>query len=155
MVTKEDLEKIPLFSSFSDAEREEMAFITEKKELLRDAPVFNQTDPGGKLCIVHKGEVKITRTIRQQEQHTLLVKKSGDFFGGISLIDGKERSACATCVTDTEIFIIDKTDFDELARKNPLLGIKLLKHITLSICFYLRTMNDKFHDMVKYVSWSR
>lgn len=155
MVTKEDLEKIPLFSGFGDAEREEIASVTERKELLPDTPVFSETDPGGKLYIVYKGEVKITRLIREQEQQTLNKLQDGDFFGGVSFIDGSEHSASAVCTTDSVIFTINKSDFDKLSEKNPMMGIKILQTLILSICSYLRKMNEKFYDMVQYVSLTR
>jgi len=155
MVTKKDLEKIPFFSEFNDAEREEIASVTEKKELLPDTPVFSQTDPGGKLYIVYKGEVKISRVIRESEEQVLTKLKDGDFFGGISFIDGSQHSASAMSTTDSVIFIIHKSEFDKLSEKNPMLGMKLLKLLTHSICSDLRKMNEKFYDMVQYVSLTR
>jgi CRP-like cAMP-binding protein len=155
MVTKEELEKIPLFSEFSDAEREVVASVVEKKELLPDTLIFGETDPGGKLYIVYKGEVKITRVIREREQQVLNKLQDGEFFGGVSFIDGSDHSASAVCTTDSVIFTIKKSDFDKLTEKDPILGIRILKHLIFSICSYLRKMNEKFYDMVQYVSLTR
>lgn len=155
MVTKEDLKKIPLFSELSDTEREELASVTEKKKLLPDIPIFSETDPGGKLFIVYKGEVKISRVIREHEEQTLTRLKDGDFFGGVSFIDGSEHSASAVCTTDSVILTIDKNDFDKISEKNPMMGLKILRLLIRSICSYLRKMNQKFYDMVQYVSLTR
>ncbi len=155
MVEKEDLAAIPIFSDLNETEREKIAAITEEKEFLKNASIISQTSPSGQLFIVQKGEVKITRLIRDQQEQTLAVLKDGDFFGGVSFVDGQKHSASAVCTADSVIFVISKTDFDKLTEEDPVLGVRLVKHLTLSICNYLRTMNIKFYDMVQYVSLTR
>lgn len=152
MVTKEDLSAINLFSQFSDAEREKLASITKRAEFLRGSCIYRQDGSGGQLFIVYKGEVRITRLLREQQMQTLAVLKNGDFFGAVSLIDGKEHSATATCISDSVVFTINKPDFDKLAQENPALGIEMLKLLSSRISFFVRTMNSKFIDMVQYVS---
>ncbi len=155
MVNKEDLARIPLFSQLSDAEREKVVSITKKMEFLRDNYIFNQDGSGGQLFIVHKGEVKITRLIREHHEQTLAVLRNGDFLGAVSLIDGKEHSASAVCTADSVIFTIYKADFDKLAQEDTALGLKILKLLTTEVGSFLRTMNSKFIDMVQYVSITR
>ncbi len=155
MVSNESLAEISIFSDLNETDREKIAAITQKKEYLKDTSIISQTSPGGQLFIVRKGEIKITRFIRENQEQTLTVLKSGDFFGSLSFVDGQTYSASAVCVADSVVFVIDKSDFDELSDKNPVLGINILKRLTLSICSYLRTMNIKFYDMVQYVSLAR
>ena len=155
MVNKEDLAEIPIFSHVDEAGREKIASIIEKRKFLRGTPIFNLASSGKQLFIIHKGEVKITRLIRDRQEQTLALVKNGDFFGALSFVGGGEYSASAVCTVDSVIFVIDKADFDKLSREDPLLGINILKHLTFSICSHLRTMNDKFSDMVQYVSLTR
>lgn len=155
MVSKESLAQITIFSDLDEADMEKIAAITQEKEYLKDTAIFSQTSPGGQLFIVRKGEIKITRSVREKQEHTLTVLKSGEFFGSISFVDGQMHSASAVCVVDSVVSIINKDDFDELTKEYPVLGLKILKRLTLAICDYLRTMNSKFYDMVMYVSLAR
>ena len=151
----ESLAAISIFSGLSETEYEKIAAITEKREFEKNTSVFSQTSPGGQLFIVNKGEVKISRLVRGHEEQILAVLKEGEFFGGVSFVDGQAHSASAVCTTETEVFIIDKADFDKLCDEDPALGIRIIKALTLSICNYLRAMNIKFYDMVQYVSLAR
>jgi CRP-like cAMP-binding protein len=151
MVSKEDLAAIPMFSNLTDDELEILSSISYKKEYSRDDIVIGENTPGGMLFIVQKGEVKIVRLASALKDENLVTHKDGEFFGGISLVDGEKFSASAVCITDTVTFQISKADFDEMAKKNPSLGIKLLKSISVKNSFHLRTINSKIKDMVSYV----
>ncbi len=151
MVSKEDLMTIPMFSGLTDGEREIIASISDRKKYLKDDVVIGENTPGGMLFVVQTGEVKIVRLIRGLKDQDLIVHKDGEFFGGMSLVDGKEYSATAVCVCDSVIFQISKAHFDEMAEKNPLLGIKLLSYISTKNSFHLRTINSKINDMISYV----
>ena len=155
MVSKENLAEIAIFSDLNEADRDKIAAISQRKEYLKDTSIISQVSPGGQLFMVHKGEIKIIRSVREKQEQTLTVLRSGDFFGGVSFVDGKMHSASAVCIADTVVFIIDKDDFDQLSEKDPVLGVNILKRLTLSLCAYLRTMNLKFYDMVQYVSLAR
>jgi CRP-like cAMP-binding protein len=143
MINSQDLSTIPLFVKFSDEEREEIASITTQKRFLRDSLIYRQTDPCGELFVIQKGEVKITRVIRENQ---------GDIFGRISFIDGKEHTASAVSITDSVIFIINKTGFDKLAHKDPVLGRKMLMSIILSSCGTIRKRSSKIKDLGKYIT---
>lgn len=151
MVSQEDLAAIPFFAQLSEAERKILASITNKKDFLKDETIFIESSPCRTLFIVQDGEVKITRLVREHEELLLATLKCGDFFGGMSFIDGQKHSATAVCADDLVVLTIDKDDFDEFTRKNPLLGIKILKCIGIEICLYLRIMTYKFHNLVDYV----
>lgn len=151
MVSKEDLAAIPMFSNLSGEEMDIISSICYKKEYSKDDIIIGENAPGGMLFIVQKGEVKIARLARALKDENLAIHKEGEFFGGISLIDGEKYSASAVCVTDTVTFQISKADFDEMAKKNPPLGIKLLEAISVKNSFHLRRINSKINDMINYV----
>jgi CRP/FNR family transcriptional regulator len=153
-VNKDDLAAIPVFSQLSEVEREAVASITDKKLFFMGNRVFCRGDPGGQLFIVHKGVVKITRSIRGNFEQSLAIKKSGDLFGKVSFFDNQNQYSTAVCVTDSMIFIINKAYFDELTQINPVLGVKILRSINISICSQLRKTNSSFNRMVKYVRCS-
>jgi CRP/FNR family transcriptional regulator len=151
-VSQEYLAPIPLFYKLSKTEREKIASITDKKEFLKGDYIFKQGDLCGHLFIIEKGMVKITRAVRGNQVRTLEKHQSGEFFGGISFIDGKNYFASAICVLDSKIFIIDKVDFNELAKENPLLTIKILKTIIIYYCSTYRKIESKIQNMIKYLS---
>ena len=153
-VNSDALAAIPFFSQLNDEERGAVASITDKKLFFMGNRVFSPGDPGGQLFIVHKGVVKITQSIRENYDQSLSIKKSGDIFGKVSFFNDQKQYSSAVCVTDSMIFIINKAYFDELAQINPVLGIKILRSINMSICSQLRETNSSFNSMVKYIRCS-
>jgi CRP-like cAMP-binding protein len=158
MVNKQTLASIPLFDELSDAEREKIAAITVIKKFSKDIPIFWQNDPADQLFIVYEGKVKISRVdydfekkSKILEEYTLEILRSGDFFGEDSLIDGKEYSSSATCLTDAVVFVINKDDFNQLFQENPVLAHKISRSLALLLLF--KEEGFKVNDLGIQVSW--
>jgi CRP-like cAMP-binding protein len=79
MLKKEDLAKISLFYRLSDAEKEEIALITDRKEFPKDTSIIREDGFGGEFFIIHKGKVAINRVISARGYQTLAVLKKKDF----------------------------------------------------------------------------
>lgn len=158
MVNKQTLVTVPLFDKLSDAERERIASVTVIRKFSKDIPVFWQNDPADQFFIVYKGRVKISRInydfkkkSNKLAEYTLEVLKSGDFFGEDSLIDEKEYSSSATCLTDSVILVIKRDDFNRLAQES-----RELKHkISRSLAFLLLSREKGFqvNDLGIKVCW--
>lgn len=76
--------------------------------------VFAQGDPGGEMYVVREGKVRVYGTLQGRET-TLGILKKSDFFGEMSLLTGRSRSASAMAVGSVELLVIDKAQFDRLA----------------------------------------
>jgi len=158
MVSKQTLVTVPLFDKLSDDERERIASVTVIRKFYKDIPVFWQNDPADQFFIVYKGRVKISRNnydfkkkSKKIAEYTLEVLKSGDFFGEDSLIDNKEYSSSATCLTDSVILVIKKDDFTRLAQEN-----QELKHnVSRSLALLLLSREEGFpvNDLGIKVCW--
>ena len=61
------------------------------------------------MCIVVTGTVEVSRDGRALRQ-----LGSGDYFGEISLIDGRPRSATVMAVDDVVVLRLSSMDFDSL-----------------------------------------
>jgi CRP/FNR family transcriptional regulator len=147
---KDLLPALPL-PNINNAERKKIASISDKRKFSKGTVVFKQNTPDDRLFLLHKGLVIITCAIRENQTQIMSFHKGGDFFGETTFIEGKKHPASAVCTADSMISIINKKDFDQLAQQDPVLGIKILKLINLSLCSKLRTINDKVKKMGKYV----
>ena len=155
MIDKEELSGIPLFAELSGVEREEIAAIIDKKKFSANSVIPGKSGSCGQLYIVKEGQVKLVRVIREHQEQTLGILKKGEFFGRVSFIDGQEHPAYVVSTTDSEILTLNKDDFNELARKDPMLAEKILIPLTTSLCAYLRMLTSKVKDLVEYVTSSK
>lgn len=151
MVDKAVLKNFPLFNNLDDKELDVISKIVKEETYPSEEIIFSENMQGGRLFIIKKGTVKISKTLREGERQNLNILKENEFFGECSFIDSRPHSATAETIKNTELFIIEKSDFDKLEETNPMCGYKVIRTLTLTINGILRQMDEKFIDMVKYV----
>jgi CRP-like cAMP-binding protein len=92
----------------------------------------------------------VTRRTKEGKQ-ILAVLKPNNFFGELSILDGRAHSASVEALEDTKVFILAKADMDKLLAESPQTAYKIVREMTIAICEILREMNDKFMKLVDYV----
>ncbi|MBI5560825.1 MAG: cyclic nucleotide-binding domain-containing protein [Deltaproteobacteria bacterium] len=154
MVDPKTLVGIPFFADLNDRELEETAKILRKKEYKPGDVVFTETQDGESLYILRRGEVKACKTAPDGQLFTLTVMRDGDIFGEMSFLDGRPRSATVVAISDIEVFVVERSDFESLVEKNPWIIYKLMKNIIYTVHAIVRGMNTRYMDMLNYM-WGR
>lgn len=85
--------------------------------------IFEEGDPGPEMYVIREGKVRISGTSQGRETVLSVLNKS-DFFGEMSLLTGRPRSATCRAVGDVELLVIDKAQFDVLV-DDPLVRMML------------------------------
>ena len=73
----------------------------------------------------------------------LTVIGEGDIVGEIALLDGKERTADATAVSDCEMLVIERRSFLPFLEQHPLVATRLL----VALCARLRRTTEQVEDL--------
>ena len=81
--------------------------------------VLQEGEPGDCMYVIKRGEVEIFTADAQGKERILARLKEGDFFGEISLLTGKPRTASVRTLLPTELVRLKKNDFDPLLAKHP------------------------------------
>ncbi|MGE0258948.1 MAG: Crp/Fnr family transcriptional regulator [Alphaproteobacteria bacterium] len=100
-------------------------------------------DPGESMMAVLQGQVSIGVPSPDGRQVVLSVLRSGDVFGEIAMLDGKERTADATAITGCEILVIPRHALWRLLERRLDLCIDLM----LVLCDRLRHTNEQVEDL--------
>jgi cAMP-dependent protein kinase regulator len=108
-----------LFRSFSPGERKQILskFTIEKFPV--GAMVLQEGDSGDSLYIIKKGEVEVFTFTSRGEMVKLARLKEGDFFGEISLLTGRPRTASVKVLQPAELVRLAKVDFDAITANHP------------------------------------
>jgi hypothetical protein len=110
----------PLFSGFS---RDELVAVIKGLRLLVFEPgdiVLTEGDRGDSLYVITTGTVKtFVRDTTQGGQLLMRRLKEGDFFGEISVLSGKARSATVTAATHCEMLELDRATLDQITASYP------------------------------------
>ena len=109
----------PLFSDFS---AEELAAVIHGLDLLSFAAgdlVVTQGEPGRSLFVVASGSVKVW--VREGEGRSRFVRSlaEGDFFGEVSLLTGRPRTATVTAAAPTDLLELGWPHVEEIVRDHP------------------------------------
>lgn len=109
------------------------------------AAVFSEGEPGDVLFLVFAGSVSVAK-----EGTTLTSVGPGEHFGELAFIDGAPRSATVTAREPTTLLKINRDDFRNLTRTDPVVASKLLW------CF-VNHMSVRLRDLSRsYVkAWKR
>jgi cAMP-dependent protein kinase regulator len=110
----------PLFSGFS---RDELVAVIKGLRLLTFEPgdiVLTEGDRGDSLYVITTGTLKtFVRDTTQGGQLLMRRLKEGDFFGEISILSGKARSATVTAATHCEMLELDRATLEQITASYP------------------------------------
>ncbi len=108
------LRNIQLFSSLTDEELNRIGTGITIEEFKKNEVVLHEEDTNEFMYIILFGKVKVIQTTEDGKEIILAVHKADDFFGEVSLIDGKTSPATVQTLEDSLIAFIAKKDFYSL-----------------------------------------
>ncbi|HYC59469.1 MAG TPA: cyclic nucleotide-binding domain-containing protein [Thermoanaerobaculia bacterium] len=113
--------KSPLFEILGDVEREAIVKEMEIETHDEGSVIINEGDPGTSMYLIASGEVKVfTRGTGNAGGSVYLARLGeGDFFGEVSVLTGKPRTATITASQRTELLRLDKDKLDGVLAKHP------------------------------------
>jgi len=130
----EFLQSIQLFSSLTEAELQQIAGKIRIEEFRKNEIVLREEDTNEYMYIILDGQVKVTQATEDGKEIILAIHKTLEFFGEISLIDGKTAPATVQASEDSFIAFIAKKDFYALLTSQS----KVLEKLLQILCSRLR-----------------
>jgi CRP/FNR family transcriptional regulator/CRP/FNR family cyclic AMP-dependent transcriptional regulator len=109
MDIQERLRSVPLFTAFSEKQIRRIADAGKQVEFPEGRVVAREDQSGEGFHVILEGRVSVH--VHGEERATL---GPGQFFGEMSLIDGKPRSATVTVIEPTTTFSITSWEFHPL-----------------------------------------
>lgn len=117
---KKKVPRSPLFEMLNDEERAALVKEMELEQHDEGAVIISEGEPGTSMYVITSGEVKVyTRGSGQGGSVYLAKLGEGDFFGEVSVLTGKPRTATITAATPTELLRLDKDKLDTALSKYP------------------------------------
>lgn len=142
------LQKLALFSEFTDKEVEQVLDYSELNEIHADEEIFREGSPSQRFFIITKGEIAIYKSVGGGQKRNLTNLGPGTIFGELALFDDGPRSATACTTLPTNLMAFDVKKFRTLLENNSLLASKFQKQIIRTLCQRLRRTNEKLNHAV-------
>ena len=112
--TAADLERIPLFASLSESDREELAASFEVKSTAAETQLIEERTGGYSFFALAEGQARVS--IDDGEVGGL---NPGDCFGEMALLGDGRRSASVTTTTPATVYVMFGTEFRRLEQSHP------------------------------------
>ena len=129
-MTLEALRSVPLFASLDDDAARDLRNLLSDKTVPQNTRLFRQGDKGDAMYLIESGRVRIS--IRDEEEQEVILAElaQGDFFGEMSIIDGRQRSADAKVIEDARLAILSREAFLSFVRSNSDVALEMLSALT-------------------------
>lgn len=134
----------PLLANLPEENVRALAVLGHVRTYPAGAVVFQEGDPGDCLYITLEGSVRISILSPSGEELTLALLWPGEWFGELSLLDGRPRSANAIALQTTKTLVVTRDNFTNWLSERPQAALYLLKALSLR----LRTTDESIGDLV-------
>jgi CRP/FNR family cyclic AMP-dependent transcriptional regulator len=128
------LKRIRLFHELTDTELLELSPKVILRDFKKNHVILHEEDTNSFMYIIVQGKVKIYQIGSQGKEMILSVHGSGEFFGEMSLIDGKTDPATVAAMESSIIAVISRNDFYDLLHSQK----KILENLLELLCSRLR-----------------
>ncbi|MCX7628272.1 MAG: SulP family inorganic anion transporter [Methylophilaceae bacterium] len=109
--------------------------------------IFAAGDSGDELYLIRRGEVRILLPVGDNHSHHISTFGRGAFFGEMSFLDGNPRSATAVANRDTDLYVISRQTFDQVAEEHKKLGLNLMEGLARVLAGRLRYANAEMQAL--------
>lgn len=133
------LKKIDLLDSLSDEELFKISAMFVIKKVNRNEIVLFEEDTNNFMYMVLSGELKVVQAGAGGTEMIVAIHHAGEFFGEISLIDGKTSPATVIANRESIISLISKNDFYALLASHS----KVFHNLLQIMCLRLRDSWEK------------
>jgi len=116
---EKELEASKLFTSFKQEALERILSSTSLRTYHEGDIIVTEGEEGSSLFLIVSGEVKVYTRGQRGEHIPLAELGPGDFFGEVSLLTGRPRTATITAKTQVAAIELTKDDVDGIANDHP------------------------------------
>ena len=114
-----ELQASTLFSSFQREALVEIITSTELRSYDEGDIIVTEGEEGSSLFLIVGGTVKVFTRTEDGSNVPLAELGAGDFFGEVSLLTGRPRTATITARTEVTAIELDRTSVDRIAEERP------------------------------------
>ena len=133
-----DLKDFRLFREFNEQELAALAGYISVLSLRQGEKAFRSGDRGDELYLVRRGILRVLLPLEGGKYHHLATICQGGVIGELAFLDRGVRSADVEARVDTELYLLSRSRFNELARADAAMGVQVFARLALSIAESLR-----------------
>jgi len=120
--TPPGISDIWLFSNCTKSELRAIRSSATPASLVTGQLVIKEGEPGTYFFVIVNGAAEVRRKGRPVAR-----LGPGDYFGELSLLDGKPHAASVICTSDVEVLVVSRRGFDKVLLSVPTIARKIMR----------------------------
>lgn len=127
--TADLLRKIPFFADLGQRDLKQLAKGSMMRRFGDGEVIVREGQEGLGLYFILSGKVHVVRK-QPEAEYILATLGPEEFFGELSLLDGRPRSADVVALGETECLVLPRSQFNAYGKKSPEVAWKILPFLT-------------------------
>ncbi len=145
------LRNVDIFSGLSPELTEQLVRSLNSISLKKNTLIFGKDSDGDGLYIIRSGQVKVVLQNEEGKEIILATFQPGDFFGEMSLLDGRPRSANVFTTQNTQLLVLSRQSLFQHIEQYPTTGLKILMEMSAR----LRRADEVIGNLVMLDAYGR
>ena len=104
---------IPFFSDLTPEESETVESLLVKRHYTKDQIVLLEEETCSCMYLIYSGKVRVVKQNEEGKEQIITIHKKNDFFGEMSLLDGKTAPATIIAHEEAVIGFLSRADFEQ------------------------------------------
>lgn len=134
----------PLFGDLETSVIDGLAKLCATRMLATGETLFRKGDPGDAVYGIRRGQICIEIGTKAGSRVTLNTLGSGDVFGEIAMLDGRNRTTDAIAMEKTELFALRREQVLAYIEREPQVALKFIE----LLCKRLRYVSGRMEEVV-------
>jgi predicted acylesterase/phospholipase RssA/CRP-like cAMP-binding protein len=131
VIIDESLQNIPFFRALSPDTLRAISAKMQFVHLEHGQIVFAEGTVGDAMYLIESGQVKVSISTGDGKREKIINHLGpGNFFGEMALILDQRRSATVSVTIDVDLWVLHKSDLDELLAENPEIALQITRELS-------------------------
>jgi CRP-like cAMP-binding protein len=137
-----------LLSGLSELDKKIILELCKRRSVRARTVIVSQGSSGRDMFIVESGSLKVSVLSGDGKEISFVVLGAGDYFGELSMIDGRKRSATVTAIKSSELLVLGRAEYEQLLRDQPHTATVFLTRLLLTLTNRMRATDELYQDSV-------
>ncbi|MFZ2266750.1 MAG: SulP family inorganic anion transporter [Azonexus sp.] len=144
------LHEMDLFKLHKDETMQDLEARMELRSYKAAETIYALGAPGDEIFWIRHGTVRIFAPLGGGRTRHIASFGRGDFFGGLAFLDNRPRGNDAIALTDTEVYVLSREQFNALAEEHKKLAFNLITAIARTLAIRLRNADTELTMLQEY-----
>jgi CRP-like cAMP-binding protein len=142
-----------MLGDIPEDKRQEIISLAEDRIVPARTLLVRQGEPGDSFYMIHRGRVRVYKTLKNGSELELSFMAPGESFGEMALLTGEPRSANVKTLEETHLTVLSKEQFDDVIHDYPDISLKIVRKLSTWLKKDEKRLEEEVKQRGPSISW--